>query len=50
MTRKTIVIESKNLTKLFSIQSKIIKEENKSISFSHVINLVIEEGLKHVKI
>ncbi|MBI5859824.1 MAG: hypothetical protein HZB73_03845 [Nitrosarchaeum sp.] len=45
-TRITIVLDSSNAQKLRNIQAKMIKTTSKSVSFSHVLNLVLAEGLK----
>ncbi len=47
--RITVVLESGNVEKLRSIQAKMIRTSTKSISFSHVLNLVVSEGLKKFK-
>ena len=49
-SRITVVLNSKNTEKLRSIQSKMIKSSPKSVSFSHVLNLVVDEGLKTFRI
>ncbi|AJW70987.1 hypothetical protein NADRNF5_1301 [Nitrosopumilus adriaticus] len=38
-----------NIEKLRSIQAKMIKNTSSSVSFSHVLNLVVTEGLKTLK-
>ena len=48
--RITIVLDSEISTKLRNIQSRMIKSQNKSVSFSSVINEILNEGLKHHKI
>ena len=48
-SRVTIVLSSVNSEKLRSLQAKMIKSSSKSVSFSHVLNLVLEEGLKKHK-
>jgi len=48
--RITVVLNSANAEKLRSIQAKMIKTSTKSVSFSHVLNLVLEQGLKKYKI
>jgi len=35
--------------KLRNLQAKMIKTSSKSVSFSHVLNLVLDEGLKKYK-
>jgi flagellar basal body L-ring protein FlgH len=47
--RITIVLNSENIEKLRNIQAKMIRTSPKSISFSHVLNLVVSEGLKKFK-
>jgi len=47
--RITVVLNSTNVEKLRNIQAKMIKTSPKSISFSHVLNLVVNEGLKKFK-
>jgi len=47
--RITIVLNSSNVEKLRNIQAKMIRNSPKSISFSHVLNLVVSEGLKKFK-
>ena len=48
-SRVTIVLSSANSEKLRNLQAKMIKSSSKSVSFSHVLNLVVEEGLKKYK-
>ena len=48
--RITIMLDSEISTKLRTIQSKMIRSSDKSVSFSKVINDILEEGLKHYKI
>jgi len=48
-SRITVVLNSVNAEKLRNIQAKMIKTSPKSISFSHVVNLVLSEGLKKFK-
>jgi len=45
----TITLDSEISSKLRNIQSRMIKSQNRSISFSKVINEILEEGLKHYK-
>ena len=47
--RITIVLDSAHAEKLRNIQAKMIRTSPKSISFSHVLNLVVSEGLKKFK-
>jgi len=48
--RVTIVLDGGNAEKLRNLQSKMIKTSTSSISFSRVVNEVLEEGLKTYKI
>jgi hypothetical protein len=48
-SRITVVMNSENTEKLRDIQAKMIKTSPKSVSFSHVVNLVLSEGLKKFK-
>lgn len=48
-SRVTIVLDSAITEKLRGIQAKMIKTSSKSVSFSHVLNLVLTEGLKKYK-
>jgi len=48
--RITVVLDSVNVKKLRNIQAKMITISPKSVSFSHVLNLVVSEGLKKFKI
>jgi len=48
-SRVTIVLSSANSEKLRNLQAKMIKSSSKSVSFSQVLNLVLEEGLKKHK-
>jgi len=43
--RVTIMIDDENHKKLRNLQAKMIKESDESVSFSRVINKVIEKGL-----
>ncbi|WP_016939348.1 MULTISPECIES: hypothetical protein [Nitrosopumilus] len=47
--RITIVLNTENAEKLRNIQAKMIRSSTKSVSFSHVLNLVLSEGLKKFK-
>jgi hypothetical protein len=44
--RVTIVLDDRNNEKLRQIQAKLIKFSENSVSFSKVMNDVIEKGLK----
>jgi hypothetical protein len=43
--RITIMLDDDNLKKLRNLQAKMIKDSNKSMSFSKVVNEVIKKGL-----
>lgn len=47
--RVTIVLDDANAEKLRGIQAKLIKTQSKAVSFSHVVNLVVADGLKKQK-
>ncbi len=47
--RVTIVLANTNAEKLRNLQSKMIKSASTSVSFSRVVNEVLEEGLKKYK-
>lgn len=47
--RITIMLDDDIDRKIRLMQSKIIKKENKSISFSSVINLLLEENISKKK-
>jgi hypothetical protein len=47
--RVTIVLDDSNAEKLRNLQAKMIKSSSKSVSFSHVLNIILEEGLKKYK-
>ena len=44
--RVTIMIDSELDKKLRVMQAKMIQKENKSISYSYVVNLLLQESLK----
>ena len=44
--RITIVLDDDLNRKLRSIQAKMLKEKNRSVSFSRVLNQVLRRGLK----
>ena len=48
--RVTIVLDPTISEKLRNIQAKMIKSASRSVSFSHVVNTVLDEGLKKIKI
>ncbi|AJW71517.1 hypothetical protein [Nitrosopumilus adriaticus] len=45
-SRVTITLDKEMTKNLREIQSKLIKNTNEGISFSQVVNLVLEEGVK----
>lgn len=47
--RVTVVLDSANVEKLRTIQAKLLRTSTKSVSFSFVLNRVVEEGLKKYK-
>ena len=47
--RITVVLDEANVEKLRNLQAKMIKNTAKSVSFSHVLNQIAEEGLKKSK-
>jgi len=49
MGRITIVFDNNLEKRIRLIQAEILKKTNKSCSFSKVVNLVVEEGLKVFK-
>ena len=44
--RKTIMLDENIVKKVRLIQAKKIRDLNQSISFSQMINTILEEGLK----
>ncbi|MDX1596696.1 MAG: hypothetical protein R3327_07130 [Nitrosopumilaceae archaeon] len=48
--RVTIVLDTALAEKLRNLQAKMIKSSSSSVSFSHVVNTVLDEGLKKIKI
>ncbi len=44
--RVTVMIDSELDKKLRVMQAKMIQKENKSISYSYVVNLLLQESLK----
>lgn len=44
--RITIMVDDNLDRELRIIQAKMIQKENKSISYSHVVNLSLKKGLK----
>ena len=44
--RTTVMIDDDLVKKLRIMQAKMIQNENKSVSFSHVVNLVLRNVLK----
>lgn len=47
--RVTVVLDENNVEKLRGLQARMIKSSTKSVSFSKVLNRVIEDGLKKFK-
>jgi len=45
----TVVLDSSNVKKLKVIQAKLIRGSTKSVSFSYILNRVVENGLKKFK-
>jgi len=48
--RITVMMDSDNVKKIRQIQAGMIRETQSSVSFSHVLNFVVNEGLKKLKI
>jgi hypothetical protein len=44
--RITIMLDDELNKKIRSMQAKMIQKENKSVSFSQVLNLVLQDSLK----
>ena len=47
--RITIILDNENIRSLRDLQSKIILDNAKNVSFSRVINRIIKIGLKNFK-
>ena len=47
--RITVVLDKSNVEKVRIIQAKLLRGSIKSVSFSYVLNRVIENGLKKFK-
>ena len=47
--RVTVVLDQSNVEKLRGIQAKLLRGSTKSVSFSFVLNRVVEEGVKRYK-
>ncbi len=47
--RITVVLDTSNVEKLRGIQAKLLRGSTKSVSFSFVLNRVVEEGIKKYK-
>ncbi len=47
--RITVVLDTSNVEKLRGIQAKLLRGSTKSVSFSFVLNRVVEEGVKRYK-
>ena len=48
-SRVTVVLDDSNIEKLRGIQAKMLRSSTKSVSFSFVLNRVVEEGLRKYK-
>jgi len=44
--RVTIMIDGDLNKKIRSLQAKMILKENKSVSYSHVVNLLLQDAMK----
>jgi len=47
INRITIAIDTEIEKKLRTMQADLIKKTNKSVSFSHVLNNILKEGLNN---
>jgi len=47
--RITLVLDESNVEKVRIIQAKLLRGSTKSVSFSYVLNRVVENGLKKFK-
>ncbi len=47
--RVTVVLDESNVEKVRVIQAKLLRHSIKSVSFSSVLNRVVENGLKKFK-
>jgi len=47
--RVTVVLDESNVAKVRVIQAKLLRRSTKSVSFSSVLNRVVENGLKKFK-
>ena len=47
--RITVMLDNSNVEKLRGIQAKLLRGSTKSVSFSFVLNRVVEEGIKKYK-
>jgi len=47
--RVTVMLDNSNVEKLRGIQAKLLRGSTKSVSFSFVLNRVVEEGIKRYK-
>ena len=47
--RVTVVLDESNVEKVRIIQAKLLRGSTKSVSFSYVLNRVVENGLKKFK-
>jgi len=49
LTRITIMLEDELQKKLRDKQAKLIKQSNKSVSFSQVVNMTLNDAIKKSK-
>jgi len=47
--RVSVVLDNSNVKKVRVIQAKLLRGSTKSVSFSYVLNRVVENGLKKFK-
>jgi len=47
--RVTVMLDNSNVEKLRGIQAKLLRGSTRSVSFSFVLNRVVEEGIKKYK-
>jgi len=47
--RITVMLDKSSVEKLRGIQAKLLRGSTKSVSFSFVLNRVVEEGIKRYK-
>ena len=49
INRITIAIDTELEKELRTMQAELIKKTNKSVSFSHVLNNILKEGLREIR-